>query len=276
MEKIKRILSTTVIFLSALGLVLCLAGIVGVWLINTPLTERLTGTFDRIEAVLVFSQDRLDRVNNNLSETQDLIIGMNKTVVEVGNQLTENSPTLKYLSDTVGTELVPKVETTAEVVGTLRGTIISINDTLVTANSIPFVDLPTLPMEQLAAIDQQLQEMVASAKGLAQTIQEMEAGLIERTTTIVLVPTEKLSALILQVQTPLIEVSDKLARVNTGVVDLNARISSIIDWVSILVSLFLAWFILSQAGLLYIGWYYWKTGTIPVVQFSPKSDLSGG
>jgi len=268
MDTFKRFLAGFVIFICALGLILCLAGIIGVWSLNTPLTENLTGALDKVEVVLNFSQDRLDRINANMIEVQDLLTNLENTVTEAGERLTENSPTLTYLSNTIGVDLKPKIETTAEVIGNVRNTIISVNSTIETANSIPFVSVPSLPMEQLIAVDQQLQEMVTIVKSLSDAIKDIEAGIVDRTATVIMVPVERLSELVDQVQTPVETFVTNLAEVKTAVVKTNNRIPTLIDWASVVLTLILIWFTLAQTSLLYGGWYYLKTGTIPSLQNS--------
>jgi len=201
-------------------------------------------------------------------EVQDLLTNLENTVTEAGERLTENSPTLTYLSNTIGVDLKPKIETTAEVIGNVRNTIISVNSTIETANSIPFVSVPSLPMEQLIAVDQQLQEMVTIVKSLSDAIKDIEAGIVDRTATVIMVPVERLSELVDQVQTPVETFVTNLAEVKTAVVKTNNRIPTLIDWASVVLTLILIWFILAQTSLLYGGWYYLKTGTIPSLQNS--------
>ncbi len=272
MENFKRILAGIVIAVSILGIILCLSGIIGVWVINTPLTESFTGALADVEIVLDFSLDRLTRANTEMAGVQDILSNLEEKVTEAGENLTENSPTLTFLSNTVGTELKPKIEMTAEVIGTLRETIVSVNSTLENANSIPFVSVPTLPMEQLTAIDQQMQEMVTAVKTLGDTVKDVESGIVDRTTTVIMIPVDKLSKLIAQVQTPVEIFNSTLSQVKTGVVNANARIPNLIDWGSILITLILTWFTLAQASLLYGGWYYWKIGTIPAVQIQSSQN----
>lgn len=276
MKTFKRILAGILIAVSALGLILCLAGIIGVWVINQPLTERLTGALDQAEIVLTLSQNRLGQIDVELTAAESVLANLTEQVTQAGDLLSENSPTLTFLSNTLGTELKPKIETTAEVISTLRETAISVNTTLETANSLPFVSVPSLPMEKLNAIDQQMQEMVTSVKSLGETVKNVEAGIIERSSTAILVPVEKLTGLIEKVHTPIVNFNSTLSDVEIRVVEANQRIPSLIDWGSVLVTLILLWFILAQASLLYGGWYYWKTGKIPAVQIQGSSNLSGG
>jgi len=261
----KRILASFVMIASALGLVLCLAGVIGVWLVNGPLTDSLTGLLDSAESVLIFSQTQLDEMDSSLAEIQSILAGVEQAANQAGEQLEEVSLTHRLLSNLIGVELAPKIEATAAVVKTIRGTIISVDNTLTTANSIPFVSVPTLPMEQLFAIDQQMQEMVAEVKSMAKTVDTLETGAIDRTTKLITTKTERVDALVEQVRTPIRNFNAGLADVEAKIENAKARITALIDGASILFTLLLLWTGLGQAALIYLGWYYWKTATIPVV-----------
>jgi len=273
MEIFKRILAWVVIVISALGLILCLVGIIGVWVANTSLTDSLTGIFAQVDDVLVSSGERVTNIKTNLIEVQDTLAQLDKIIVEAGDQLTENSPTLTFVSNTVGTKLQPKIETTAEVFSTLRETVISVNMTLETVNKMPFVSVPMLPMEELSTIDQQMQDMVVSVRALGEAIKEKEASLIERTMEAFTNPIGRLSTLVEKVLTPVEKLDSTFQRVETAVVTTNERIPALIDWWSVLITFVLFWFVLAQASLLYGGWYHWKTGTIPAVQ-SQSNQIS--
>lgn len=265
MKMIKRIISGVVIFVSLLWVLLCLAGIVGVWLVNGSLTESLTGTLDQVESVLVFTRRRLDQEEADLSDFRDSIDTFNQTVTEAGEQAAEKSPTLTLIINTVSTELAPEIETTAEIISTIRGTILSTDSTLKTMNSIPFVSVPTLPMEQLATIDQKIQDAVTSVKTLGETAKKVEAGTIEHITSTITTQMELIDAQVEQVQTSLFEFNATLTKAEHGVVAINARIPGLIDWGSVLATLTLLWISLAQGSLLYLGWFYLKTGTLPVI-----------
>lgn len=275
MNTTKRILASFVMIASVLGLILCLAGVIGVWLVNGPLTDSLTGLLDSAETVLVFSQTQLDEMDSNLAEIQGILVGVEQAANQAGEQLEESNLTYRLLSNLIGVELAPKIESTAGVIKTIRGTIISINDTLTTANSIPFVSVPTLPMEQLSAIDRQMQAMVAQVNSLTDTVDTLETGAIDRTITLINTQTDQLNALVIQVRTPIGNFNAGLADAEAGVENAKARITALIDWVSILLTLLLLWTGLGQVALIYLGWYYWKTATIPVVPEPTTLEPSG-
>lgn len=265
MEIFKRTLAGLVIFLSILGLVLCLVGIIAIWQVNHSLTDSLTGLLSQADTVLIFTQGELADIDSTLIAVQGSITSLDQTIREAGDQLAEDSPTMRVISNTIGVELAPKIRTAAEVISTIRGTIISVNSTLTTANSIPFVSVPTLPMEQLAAVDQQMQDIVTTVDGLVETVHDFETGVIEQTVGVITAQTEEINNLVQHVRTPIGNFNTALLKVESGVSAAEEKIPALIDWASVLLTLLFLWFGLAQAGLLYLGWYTWKTGTIPVI-----------
>jgi prefoldin subunit 5 len=265
MEIFKRILTGLVIFLGILGVVLCLVGIIAVWQINAAVTDSLTGLLNQADQALVFTQGQVANVDSTLEAVQGQVTSIDQTIRDAGDQLAANSPTMRVISNTIGVELAPKIRTSAEVIGTIRGTIISANSTLEAANSIPFVSVPTLPMEQLAAVDQQMQDIVATVDALAQTVHEFEIGIIEQTVGAITDQTAEVNRLIGQVRTPIGNFNTALLNVEDGVRTAEEKIPTLIDWGSVLLTLIFLWFGLAQAGLVYLGWYSWRTGTIPAM-----------
>jgi len=96
MGAFKRILAGLAIFTSVLGLILCLAGIIGVRMLNQSLTERLTNAFDQVITVLVLSQDRLDQVDADLIEVQNLIASQEEAVNEAGGRVARKQPNTEF------------------------------------------------------------------------------------------------------------------------------------------------------------------------------------
>jgi uncharacterized phage infection (PIP) family protein YhgE len=272
MDTFKRILAGLVIFISAMGVLLCVASIFAVWSVNQQLTNSLTSVLDQAEAVLVFTQDELSNVDSQLEEAQDHLATLNQVATESGDQLIENSPTMQLVKNLVGAKLAPKIQTTAGVVSTIRGTIISVNSTLETIRRLPFVNLPTFSMNRLATIDQRMQDLVNDANNLVVTVQDIEDGAIDRATSVIVAQTNRLSNRIERVQTRIANFNLRLSTVESGISNAKARIPYVIDWVSILLTLVIFWVMLALVGLSYLGWYYWNWGALPTIKNPAVED----
>jgi len=272
----KRIVAGFVIFLSTLGMVFSVAAIFTIWWINAPLTGKLTSMLDQTAEVLIFSQAQLDKMDSNLAEVQGFLAVVEKAALQSVEGLAEadGSLALQLVANTVGSKLAPTVKTTAEVIKTIRGTITSVNATLKAVNDIPFVSVPTLPMEQLAEIDRQMQTLVADTQSLLETVKDIEVSSIDRISSEVIEQTESLDSLVEGVRTPIDNFSERLDNIEERLNNTTERLARLIDWATVLLTLLFLWFGLAQAALLYLGWYTWKTGTISVFMHPSVSEGS--
>jgi hypothetical protein len=272
----KRFVAGFVIFLGTLGLVFSVAGIFTIWWINAPLTDSLTEMLDQAAEVLVFSQARLDKMDSNLAEVQGFLAVVEQAAIQSGQELVEadGSIALQLIAETVGAQLAPTVEATAEVIKTIRGTITSVNATLTSANRIPFVSVPTLPMERLAEIDRQMQTLVEDTQSLVETVKVIEVNSIDRISSEVIEQTESLDSLVEGVRTPIDNFNERLDNIEERLNNTAERLARLIDWATILLTLLFLWFGLAQAALGYLGWYIWKSGNIPVLPESAAREVS--
>jgi hypothetical protein len=96
---------------------------------------------------------------------------------------------------------------------------------------------------------------------------------IDRATSAIVAQTNRLSNRIERVQTPIANFNLSLSRVENSVSNARARIPSLIDWASILLTLVILWFMLALVGLSYLSWYYWKWDTLPEISNPAVENL---
>ena len=68
MRNITYIIGITVIIAAIAGLVICIGGIVGVWMAREPLATSLTNTFDLLGTTLKATSDGLTVADQSLSQ----------------------------------------------------------------------------------------------------------------------------------------------------------------------------------------------------------------
>jgi hypothetical protein len=66
MKVLKRVLAGFTLLLAAAGLLLSLAGGVGVWVVREPVTDKATRIFERVEAALDVADRALAQVKQRL------------------------------------------------------------------------------------------------------------------------------------------------------------------------------------------------------------------
>lgn len=261
MATFKRVVAIIVIVLSILGIVLSLGGIIGAWAINTPVTDSLTRFLSGIENVLEVSEGALDRVNTRLGEASTRVQEIEDSVTQTGEALEEGSPVLALIDATIGEQIYPVIESVAETATFIATTLVGINETLEAANSIPFVTVPTLT-EDLLAAQQRIEQLREQVTEFKQQVQDMKSGVIEAVVTPITNTTAAVTGTIdevLRLTTGIqAQVSQNLAEVTA----LKESIAFWLDMISIALSLELAWLALAQAALLVLAWDYSKTGVL--------------
>ncbi len=76
----KRIFGLLALMLGAVGLVVCLAGIVGVWTVRNRVDLTLEKTFGRVDDVLGKLHDRAQEATDRIQSTQDSVRDLNARV----------------------------------------------------------------------------------------------------------------------------------------------------------------------------------------------------
>lgn len=245
MPTFKRFLAGTAIVLAALGIIISLVVFWFSWSLNTPVTEELVRLATVAERVLVVADTGLTRIDDGLTTVRNAVTTVEETVQAAGETLVETNLAFTVLERLVGDTLFPRIVSAHETAVALTGTIVAFNDTLEAANRLPFVNVPTLSSELGAAADrlESARARVTEVQDTLRTIKEEKVGrpvafITNRTTSI----GEDLAA----AQTT---VGDTLAQIDTTqtrIVALRERLPRLIDLLSVMSTLIVAWLVAVQ------------------------------
>ncbi len=248
----RKILSGILIVLSALFLVASVAGIGAIWIYNEPLTRAVTGQLKDVdlelaqaEATLASSEQELERALRIVDAAQAAL-----------DKLTEQSESAESLFDTIQStlddRLLPELKTTRSRIETARTTLESLQSIL--ANVSGFV-----PGLDLNVPDKILTDLISSTRSLDTEIANVEA-LATQASTFVSDTSYLLGG-------DLTETRDSLQTFLSAIQDYEKKVSrwreqdqqliedapKWIDQASVILTVFLLWFALSQFGLLLHG-----------------------
>ena len=79
-----RVLAFAVLIGACLVLILCLAGIIGVWVANTPVTEAILDTVRPLISALESAQAAMEDVNQGMSSVTGLVSGLEELLDSAG------------------------------------------------------------------------------------------------------------------------------------------------------------------------------------------------
>ena len=249
---VRRIFAGILILLSAILLVSSIVGIAAIWYYNEPLTREVTGQLKQVdielaqaEATLKSSEMELQRALRIVDATQDAL-----------EKLTQQSNSADSLLDTIQStlddRLLPELKTTRGRIEEARTSLENLQSVLATVSSfIPGVDL-NLPKTTLT-------DLIASAESIDTEIANMEvlatqaSKFVGDTSYLLggdLTETRKsLQSFLSAIQ----DYEKRVTRWREQLADVLENAPGWIDQASIILTVFLTWFGLSQFSLLLHG-----------------------
>jgi F0F1-type ATP synthase membrane subunit b/b' len=247
----RKIFSWTLIVLSATFLLLSVIGIVVAWVCNDPLTREVTGQLKGIDDQLVQAQVALDSSQMELARALRFVNAAQVALETLAQQSTTAGNILDNIQNALDDRLLPELKTTRERINAARNALDDLRSLLPALGSLPFMDI-NIP-------DQILTDLIASADSLDSEIANAEeitrrASMFVSNTSYLpggdLTETrESLKKFLAVVE----EYQSKVADWRTQIADLNESLPLWIDRASIILTVFLLWFGLSQLSLLLHG-----------------------
>jgi Tfp pilus assembly protein PilN len=261
---VRKIFSGILIALSSILLITSLVGIGAAWYYNEPLTEESVARLGEIESELAQTQTALQQAKAELERTLRIVDSAEETLEQVSDELAQAKQLFDEFDKTLGDRLIPGLESSRDRLASLRGTLEDLRVTLEDVNSLPFVNL-NLPGDEMLAnlietvnsIDAQIERMKGladKASTFAEDVSFLMGGDFSETR-------QRLETFV-QVVT---EYEQKIAGWHAQVETWIASLPGWIDRASIILTVFLFWFGLSQFGLLLHGLALWRGGDPLVV-----------
>ncbi|HSL31191.1 MAG TPA: hypothetical protein VK900_18460 [Anaerolineales bacterium] len=269
----RKISAGILIALSATLLVLSVLGIVAVWFYNEPMTHEATtllgeieGELEQTEVTLASSERELERALRIVDNAQ--------TALEALAQQTEGAESLfETIQSTLDERLLPELKQARTRIESARIQLESLDSILTgISNFIPGIDL-SLPSGAL-------RDLIASARTIDAEIANAEVLGTQASTFVAdtgyllggdLTETrESLQSFLTAIQ----EYQEKVVGWREQVQELNENAPRWIDQASIILTLFLIWFGISQFGLLLHGLHI-QQGNDPfmVLRRAPRDEI---
>ena len=256
---VRKIFSAILIVLSTLLLLLSLVGIGAVWYYKGPLTDEALARLGEVEQELAQTQSALQDAGEELERTLRIVDSAEQTLEALSEELAQAKKMFDEFDKTLGDSLIPGLESSRDRLASLRGTLEELRASLERLNSLPLVDL-NLPGDELLvnlittvdSIDQQIAGLGALAERastFAEDVSYLMGGDLSETR-------ERLKEFLRVVN----EYEQKVKDWHAQVGDVIAALPGWIDRASIILTVFLSWFGLSQFGLLLHGLNAWRGG----------------
>jgi len=249
---IRRIFAGILILLSAILLVSGIVGIGAIWYYNEPLTREATGQLKAIDGELGLAQATLQSSEKELQRALRIVDSTQEALEKLTDQSESAESLFDRIQGTLDDRLLPELKTTRNRINAARSTLENLQTILASVGSfVPGIDL-NIPTTTLT-------DLISSAKSLDTEIANMEV-LAGQASTFVADTGYLLGGDLTQtrdsLQNFLSAIQDyekKVARWREQGTDVLANAPKWIDQASILLTIFLVWFGISQFSLLLHG-----------------------
>jgi chromosome segregation ATPase len=248
----RKILSLTLIVLSAIFLLLSVAGIVAAWVYNEPLTQAVTSQLREIDNELSQAEVTLESTQTELERALRIVDSAEQALEKLAQQSTNAESLFENIQDTLDGRLIPELKTTRERLNAAR---LSLEDLQSTLNGISSL----IPGLDLGAPGNILTGLIASTKSLDLEIANVEA-VAQQASTFVSDTSYLLGGDLTETRNSLENFRAAAAEYQQKVTGWRAQVADLIEafpiWIdraSISLTVFLLWFGLSQFGLLLHG-----------------------
>ena len=262
MNWFKRGLALLVMAISGVVLVVAVAGVIGAWMINTPMTESILRVFVPIDRGLARVTDVTTGVDGRLENARVQLSEVEEVLDQASQELIEMDVLQITLERTLGDELESTVADIRQTVEGIRQTLISVRETAEALNSMPFVDVPVPDFERLQALDERVTEIKDDLQELRTIRREQRAEGVTALAERLIQPVTRLDTALNQLQEQLNEIEAELDRTAEQSARLQTQIPIWIDWASVFVTIILLWIVLSQVSLLIHAYRYFRFGSL--------------
>jgi uncharacterized phage infection (PIP) family protein YhgE len=246
-----KFFSGVLIFLGTIFLILSVVGIAAAWIYNEPLTRKATGRLSEVDAQLSQAETSLQSSQIELERALRIVNAAEDALEKLAGQSTSAESIFDNIQNTLDDRLLPELKTTRERILAARAALENLRNTLEGLGSFLSLDLD-LPNNILA-------DLIASANSLDAEIANVE-GIAHQASTFVSDTSFLLGGDLSQTKKSLEEFlavtkeyEGRITDWRKQVADLIERTPNWIDQASIILTVFLLWFGISQFGLILHG-----------------------
>ena len=254
MRVCRRALAGLALLLGAVGLLLSLAGGVGVWVIRPTVSTKATLVFGRVEAALDVADQGLAHVKTSLARAAERLDKVREEQRQLAREPQRGDATRRFLARTVQQRVAPEIGNAHEKLHTVAEAAVVVNSVLEDVGNFPFLAVTGLDVDRLTELNGNLSRVESSAWELLRLLGEQgpEAG------SDAAARLSQVERALQAIQSLIAEYEPQLAQVRQRTEALKSHTLPWITPAAALVSFACFWLALSQVSLLAHAWSWWK------------------
>jgi hypothetical protein len=261
----KRILLYVAIVIGAVFFLLGLAGVIGVWVINTPATETILAILEPIDNSLQRLEGVAGEVGVALSEVSTSLDEADQQVQELGAGLAETNLVVEAINRIFDADVEQSLAKAGDNVVSIYDTVVAIEETINAINGIPLLKIEVPGSDEIASIRTGMEELAASADELQQESQQRREDRADSFVEAVSAPINRLNDRVDDMYTRITGAEDRLGLAVENIDEIQSKVPGWIDIASIIATLLLAWLMFSQAAVIILCWRALHPKAVPAV-----------
>lgn len=253
MTFVKRVLAIIVVLVSVAGLLLALAGGVGIWTVKQSVTETVTGILDRIGEGIDVARENLQQVKVSLARAQERLSEARAENRRIAQE-PENGPNLRRMMARSVTQFVaPELgDANAKMYDIAKASVV-VNSILEDVGNFPLLDVAGFNVEEISSLNEQLAAVGPTAFELSRLLNDPNASTADAEAQV-----SRIEQTVTALKGWVVKYEQMLADVQDRKVDLTNRTLPWITPGAILISLACFWIAVSQVGMLFHAQRWWR------------------
>ena len=250
----KKIAYSLVIGLSALIILLSAIGVIGVWIVQRPVSETAVAVLEVVENSASVLRQSSSRADQTLAALETRTVAIEDASRQISQNVSDQGLVMTLLPAERGQELADTAASVRETYNGIRESIAQVLDLYRSIDRIPFVNLPGLSDDQMENIESSLAQTQAQVEALRSQIADLRAGMtgaIDKVQASVNLLTEEIR----QARAGLAKLDSQLAALEALSIRLQATIRGVLTGIALTLSLIFAFLIFTQVEVirLYVG-----------------------
>ena len=255
----QKFLAGAIIALSAILIIVSLAGTGAAWFLNGPLTRDATSRLTELDNELDSTQAALRDTKTELERALRIVGTAEQTLTELKDELDRAKQLLGSVDVTLEGTVIPGLEGSQDKINALKVMLENLRQTLQQINNLPFIDLNVPGEELLTEIISGIDVFNAEIGRATQVVERASTSLED----ITYLMGGDLSETQIRLQKMLEVVQDYDEQITDWRAQVHDTIEKAPGWIdqaSIILTVFFLWFGFSQFALLLFGLTWWQGG----------------
>lgn len=258
MRTFKRVLAYALIVISILGILVCTFGVIGSWIVNTRLTNGVLNLLTGAEVALSKVENTLSLAGTQLNTANTAIATVRDSASQLGNNFQNNSPVLDKIVSTLKDEVGPTIQKVQDVFAEIEDRVQTVNSAIEVVNNLPGVQIPTLNLE-FQTIRDKVGALQKAVQQLQKNILDFKAGIVKSLAPFV-DKIDMIASFLTGLEQDVNKYLDQVRGLQAALANVKGKVPSIIDSITIAITILFIWLMLTQASLILLASLYLRTG----------------